>query len=123
MPDQRHLLGLRAEAATAGWLATRGWIVLARRWRTGAGELDVVALDPDGVLVAVEVKLRRTERAGGAMESIDRRRIRRQRAALVAFRAEMPSPGRQGQRIDLVAVRPAADGRWRLTHHRAIDEW
>ena len=122
MPDPRHLLGERAEAATAAWLAARGWTVLARRWRGGAGELDIVAIDPIGTLVAIEVKLRRTGRAGGPLEAISRRRLRRQRAALTAFRAAMAT-GPRGQRIDLVAVRPAGEGRGRLTHLPAIDEW
>ena len=123
MPDPRHLLGERAEAATSAWLTARGWTVLARRWRGGGGELDIVAIDPDGTLVAVEVKLRRTGRAGGPLEAISRRRLRRQRAALNAFRAAMATGSPRGQRIDLVAVRPAGDGRWRLTHLPAIDQW
>ena len=123
MPDPRHLLGARAEAATAVWLTSRGWIVVARRWRGPTGELDIVAFDTDGTLVGIEVKLRRTGRAGGPLDAIDRRRVRRQRAALTAFRATEGSSSGQGLRIDLVAVRPAADGRWRLSHLRAIDEW
>ena len=123
MPDPRHLLGARAEAATAAWLTARGWIVVARRWRGPAGELDIVAFDTDGTLVAIEVKLRRTGRAGGPFDAIDRRRVRRQRATLTAFRTANGSSSGQGLRIDLVAVRPAGDGRWRLSHLRAIDEW
>jgi putative endonuclease len=97
--------------------------VVARRWRGPTGELDIVAFDTDGTLVGIEVKLRRTGRAGGPLDAIDRRRVRRQRAALTAFRATERSSSGQGLRIDLVAVRPAADGRWRLSHLRAIDEW
>ena len=122
MPDQRHLLGMRAESATAAWLTRRGWVVLARRWRSTAGELDIVALDPDVVLVAVEVKLRSSGRAGGPFDEMDRRRIRRQQAALLSFRDEV-RPGAASLRIDLVALRPAAGGRWQLSHHSGIDRW
>jgi putative endonuclease len=122
VPDPRHVLGQRAEQATATWLATRGWTILARRWRCADGELDIVALDPDGVLVAVEVKLRRGARAGDPLESVDRLRIGRLRMALGRYRAEMPMPV-GGLRIDLVAVRPATDGAWRATHHRGVDAW
>jgi len=121
--DPRHALGERGEAAVAAWLATRGWTILARRWRCPFGELDLVALDPDDVLVAVEVKLRRCARAGNPLESIDRRRVARLRAALGRFRGEAPTGLGEGTRLDLVAVRPAGEGLWRLAHHRAIDAW
>ena len=123
MPDPRHALGERAEEVVAAWLSTRGWTVLARRWRCPQGELDLVAWDPDGVLVAIEVKLRRTGRAGGPSESVDRHRLQRLRSALGRFAAEARAPVGEGMRVDLVAVRPADGGRWRLTHQRAIDGW
>jgi putative endonuclease len=123
VPDPRHGLGERGEAAAAAWLASRGWTILARRWRCPYGELDLVALDPDRVLVAIEVKLRRGARAGDPLESVDRRRLARLRGALGRFRAEEEASRGEGTRIDLVAVRPAGEGLWRLSHHRAIDAW
>jgi len=123
VPDPRHLLGLRAEEATAAWLTTRGWTLLGRRWRCPEGEIDLVAVDPDGVLVAVEVKLRTTGRSGDPLETVDRRRLRRLRAALGRFGAMPECQGHVGLRIDLVAVRPAAEGQWRLAHHPGIGAW
>ena len=123
MPDLRHALGERAETAVAAWLTSRGWTILARRWRCPEGEIDLVALDPGGVLAAVEVKLRRTGRAGDPVESVDRRRIGRLRAALGRYRAEAPGRGAAGMRVDVVAVRPDGQGRWRLTRHAAVDAW
>ena len=123
MPDPRHLLGEQGEAMAAAWLTRRGWTVLARRWRCSAGELDLVARDPDGALVAVEVKLRRGARAGDPLESIDRRRLLRLRGALRQFRATHGQDVGDGLRIDLVAVTAAPDGQWRLAHHAAIDAW
>lgn len=123
MPDPRHALGERAEEAAAAWLSARSWTILARRWRCPEGELDLVALDPGGVLVAIEVKLRRTGRAGDALESIDRHRLRRLRTALVRFRAAAARPMSEEMRIDLVTLRPGGPGAWRLAHHRAIDAW
>jgi putative endonuclease len=123
VPDPRHALGQRAEQTTATWLATRGWTILARRWRCADGELDIVALDPDGVLVAVEVKLRRGGRAGDPLESVGRLRRGRLRAALGRYRAQAPMVGGDGLRIDLVGLRPVADGLWRVTHHRGVDQW
>ena len=122
MPNPRQALGERAEAAVAEWLTNRGWTVLARRWRCAEGELDIVARDPGRILVAVEVKLRQTGRAGAPLESVDRHRLRRLRSALGRYgAAEMPDVN--GWRIDLVAVRAADAGEWRLTHHPGIDAW
>jgi putative endonuclease len=123
LPDPRHLLGQRAEDTTATWLTTRGWTILARRWRCPEGELDLVALDPGGVLVAIEVKLRSSGRTGDPLESVDARRLRRLRAALSHFRVALTGSLGDGMRVDLVVVRPIGDGRWRLAHHRSIDGW
>jgi putative endonuclease len=123
MPDPRHTLGERAEGAAAAWLENRGWTILARRWRCPEGELDLVAHDPDGVLVAIEVKVRRTSRAGDPLESIDRQRLRRLRKALGSYRSEATGSTGDGLRVDLVALRAAEHGQWLLSHHRAIDAW
>lgn len=123
MPDPRHALGERAEEAAAAWLQTGGWTVLARRWRCPDGELDLVALDPGGLLVGIEVKVRQTGRAGDPLESIDRHRLRRLRTALGRFSSEASRSAGNGLRIDLVALRPDGEGRWRLSHHRGIDAW
>ncbi|MEP7041216.1 MAG: YraN family protein [Chloroflexota bacterium] len=123
MPNRRHALGERAEAAVATWLTTRGWRVVARRWRCAEGELDIVAYDPARILVAVEVKLRQTGRAGVALESLDRHRLRRLRSGLGRFVADAQMASPNGLRIDLVAVRAAGAGQWLLTHHPGIDAW
>lgn len=123
MADPRHLAGRRAEDAAAAWLATIGWTVLARRWRGAGGELDLVCRDPGGALVAVEVKLRRTERMGAAVESVNQRRIRRLRRSLGSFPDNARLPSGLCLRIDLVTVTPSSDGRWRMARFPSIDGW
>jgi putative endonuclease len=120
--DPRHLLGRRAEEATAAWLSAAGWTILARRWRRPEGELDLVCRDPDGVLVAVEVKLRSGERVGRPADSVVGRRIRRLRTALGSYASSERVPIPMGLRIDLVAVTPAGTA-WRLTRYASIDAW
>lgn len=102
----------------AGWLQASGWQVLAVRWRSPYGELDLVCLDAAGVLVAVEVKLRRTRRAGSPWDAVDARRLSRLRRSLAAYAAVAGQPGEL--RVDLVAVEPSGTG-WRLSRTPGID--
>jgi putative endonuclease len=122
MADPRHDLGRRGEDATARWLVASGWTLLDRRWRCEAGEIDLVLLDPEAVLVAVEVKLRRSRRSGTGAEAVDRRRLGRLRAALGRFATERRVAA-VGLRVDLVSVEPAGAGRWRLRRLPGIDGW
>ena len=108
MSDPRHVLGHAAEEAVAGWLSRAGWTILGRRMRAGAGgEVDLIALDPARTLVAVEVRARRSERAGAAAATVDQRRIARLEATLVAY-ASSVRPQHQGLRVDLVTAEPSA---------------
>ena len=122
MPDPRHRLGLEVEAAVADRLGRSGWRILERRCRTAAGELDLVCLDPAGVLVAVEVRARRSPRSGSAAESGSVAKVARLRRALRAYAA---GTGRRSVtlRVDLVTVDRDAQGRWRMARHPAIDGW
>ena len=108
MSDPRHTLGRAAEEVVAGWLVAAGWEVLDRRVRAGrGGEVDLIALDRRRVLVAVEVRARRSDRTGAAATTVDHRRVRRLEATLVAYCASRVVPHR-GLRVDLVTVEPAA---------------
>lgn len=114
MADPRHVLGRAAEEIVAGWLAAAGWEILDRRIRSGGGgEVDLIALDRRRVLVAVEVRARRSDRTGAAATTVDHRRIRRLEGTLVAYASARAVPHR-GLRVDLVTVEPATLGGWLL---------
>lgn len=122
MTDQRHALGLAAEAAAARWLASAGWRLIEQRRRTtGGGEVDLVAIDREGVLVAIEVRARRSRRAGDPTLSIDARRVARLRRSLVEI-AMAAAPVHRGLRVDLVTAEPVMDqpGAWRLVRTAGI---
>ena len=72
-------IGARAEALAAEYLMRHGLAIVARNFRTRAGEIDLIARD-GRVLVFVEVRLRRSAGYGGAVASITARK----RARLVA---------------------------------------
>jgi putative endonuclease len=115
MTDPRHRIGRDAEEAVARWLVDAGWTIIGRRVRArGGGEVDLLARDPHGVLVGVEVRARTTVRAGRAADTVDRRRVGRIARTLVAIASGWQ--GHTGLRIDLVTVEPVMPGRdrWRL---------
>lgn len=122
MSEPRHELGLRAESAVATWLATGGWAILERRWRVPAGELDLVCRDPDGVLVGIEVRARRTSRSGSPLESLTSRGLSRRRAALACYAREA-GIAIVGLRLDLVTAEPEPAEGWRLVRYPAVDAW
>jgi putative endonuclease len=115
MGDPRHDLGLAAEAAVATWLTDAGWRIVERRARSPTGgEVDIVAIDPERTLVAVEVRARRTRRAGEAALTVDQRRVMRLQRTLASIGNDRRR-GHRALRVDLVAVEPAGQpGRWRL---------
>lgn len=106
-PDQRRRaddFGRRGEAFAARWLEERGWEVVARRVRTKAGEIDLIARVP-GLIAFVEVKTRAT--AAELDLAIDEARLAR-----VAAAAELLAPdyARAGEdmRIDVLLIAPGA---------------
>lgn len=116
MADPRHILGEAAEDATARWLTACGWRVLERRQRgVGGGEVDLLALDPETTLVAVEVRARRSRRLGAPAASVDHRHVARVRRSLASLAAKSATPHR-GLRVDIVTAEPVDrhPGRWRL---------
>ena len=67
--DARAVAGRAAEDLAARFLDGQGLHVVARNFRTKRGEIDLIARD-GATLVFVEVRFRRSERHGGAAESI-----------------------------------------------------
>ncbi len=74
---------------------------MARRLRTGAGEIDLVA-ERDGLLAFVEVKARPV--LAGAAEALGVRQRARLLAAAETALADNPSWGARGVRFDVIVV-------------------
>jgi putative endonuclease len=101
MTTTRHARGVAAEQAAGAALAAEGWTLLARRVRTGAGEIDLLA-ERNGLLAVVEVK-RRASLAEAAYALGPRQRARLL-AAAEAVLAEHPEWGSAGVRFDVMVV-------------------
>jgi putative endonuclease len=96
-------LGLSAESCAAILLIAKGYRILARRWKTPFGEIDIVARRR-GTLVFVEVKAR--ERADDAAEAVTGRNQRRIIAAAELWLARNPADAQRDIRFDVVLVTP-----------------
>ncbi|MEO9191845.1 MAG: YraN family protein [Acetobacteraceae bacterium] len=103
-----HALGLDAEAAACAALERDGWSVLARRLRTKAGEIDVLA-EKAGLLAIIEVKSRPTLAVAAAALS-GRQRTRLIAAAAIVM-GEHPEWGEAGIRFDVLLVDAAGQVR------------
>jgi putative endonuclease len=93
--------GRSAETAAGQALERDGWVILARRLRTPAGEIDMV-VEKDGLLAIVEVKARPT--LSDAAVSLSARQQARLVAATDIVLATYPHWGKQGVRFDLLLV-------------------
>jgi putative endonuclease len=94
--------GRAGESLAALWLRLKGYRILARRVKTHAGEIDLVAAAPFGPVCFIEVKARAHARL--AAESVlDAQRTRIARAACL-YLASRPALARRGARFDIVTV-------------------
>jgi putative endonuclease len=78
--------GGRAESIAAAYLKREGLTIIGRNFRTRFGEIDLIARD-GRTLVFVEVRMRRSLRFGGALESITAAKRARMLAAANGYLA------------------------------------
>ncbi len=96
-------LGLSAESRAALLLIAKVYRILARRWKTPFGEIDIVARRRR-TLVFVEVKAR--ERAEDAAEAVTERGKRRIIGAAEFWPAQHPQDANSDIRFDVMLVSP-----------------
>jgi putative endonuclease len=96
-------LGLSAEARAAAYLMAKGFKIAAKRWRSPAGEVDIVARRGK-LLIFVEVKAR--ERIDDAAYSVTERQKRRIAAAAGAWLAANPDDAVCDIRFDALLIAP-----------------
>lgn len=105
MSDQKkktHDRGIMAEGAAELFLRAKGFQILARRYKTPVGEIDLIALD-DQYLVFIEVKARPS--LDEAMYSITPKMRERINAAAGHFTASFPEYADRPCRVDVMAVK------------------
>ncbi|HXG42097.1 MAG TPA: YraN family protein [Dehalococcoidia bacterium] len=116
MADPRRSLGAFGERLAASYLESRGYRIRQRNVRLQEGEIDLVA-EKDGCLVFVEVRTRRGQAAGTAAESVTPRKQARLLALAEAYLQVAGGDLPPQQRIDVVTVTLATDGRLLAIDH------
>ncbi len=101
---QTYETGLNGELDAEEYLRKHfGMTPLARRYRTRAGEIDLILLDDDTVVFA-EVKTRRTGSLGEGLAAVDRTKQRRIARAAMLYLMKRGWTDR-AVRFDVVEVR------------------
>jgi putative endonuclease len=95
--------GLSAESRAAAYLIGKGFRILARRWKSPVGEIDIVARRRS-LLIFVEVKAR--EKLDDAAWSVTPRQQQRIAAAAEIWLANNPDATFTDIRFDAVLVAP-----------------
>ncbi|KAB2883840.1 MAG: YraN family protein [Pseudorhodoplanes sp.] len=108
-------LGLTAENRAAAVLVAKGYRIVSRRWRSPAGEIDIVARRGN-VLVFIEVKARAAFDA--AAYAVTARQQRRIAAAAAAWLAVNTDDAGCDIRFDVILVAPR---RWPRHIEAAFD--
>ena len=84
--DPRQSLGKLGEDLACAELSRRGYAILARRYRTRFGEIDIIARDGE-TTVFVEVKTRDGDRFGDGAEAVTAWKQRRVAAMAIDYPA------------------------------------
>ncbi len=95
--------GVRGEQAAAGWLAERGYAILARNFRSRGGEIDIVA-EKQGAIVFVEVKSWRSHGAAELEYAIAATKQRRIASAARYFLSRRPALAGRALRFDVILL-------------------
>lgn len=111
---RRVRFGRFAETLCAWHLRLRGYRILARRFRTPLGEIDIVARR-GGLVAFIEVKARRD--LVQASESLSARQRHRITRAAAMYMQKQPPLQELDQRFDVMLVAP-----WSAPRH-VIDAW
>jgi putative endonuclease len=102
-----QIIGAAGERAAAEWLEREGFEILARNWRDGRYELDIVA-GRGGTLHFIEVKTRDGDSWESPEDAMTAAKQRAFRHAVAAWLARNPSE--LEPQMDLIAIDTDPDG-------------
>jgi putative endonuclease len=108
--------GSSGEEHAAEYLVNIGYIICERNFRVRGGELDIIAKDPQGTLVFVEVKTSRGVQAGTPQEWVTlkkQQQIYRIAHKYCAIQGIEDAP----MRFDVIGIQIDQDSKTQITHY------
>ncbi|MGH7576560.1 MAG: YraN family protein [Longimicrobiales bacterium] len=114
-----HDFGRRCEALAAAELAARGWVIVARNFRHGHKEVDLI-VRRGHTIAFVEVKGRSGQAFGHPLEAIGHGKRREVESAA---RGWIARHGRPGDRYRFDAVSVILNGREPARIDHIVDAW
>lgn len=117
MTKDTKRLGERGEDAAAAYLERAGLTIVERNWTCAAGEVDIVAIDGETVVLC-EVKTRRTAAKGSPDEAVTPAKQRRY-ARLASAYLQQAGLSETPVRFDVISILVIASDRALLRHHRS----
>ncbi|WP_416418719.1 YraN family protein [Paenarthrobacter aromaticivorans] len=114
----KDILGRNGEALAAGFLEHQGMRIVDRNWRCADGEIDIVALEGDTLVVA-EVKTRSSLDYGHPFEAVGSAKLARLHRLASSWCREHEVNARR-KRIDVVSVIHDGIGDPQLEHLRGV---
>ncbi len=100
----KRAIGAAKEELAANFLIDKGYRIIGRNVRNKCGEIDIIALNPDNLIVFAEVKYRSSDKYGDPAEAVDIRKIRKISKTAVSW---MISVGKRDDltcRFDVIAL-------------------
>jgi putative endonuclease len=116
MTDARQDLGKSGENLAASELESRGYAIVARRYRTAHGEIDIIARDGE-TMVFVEVRRKSSDERGTAAESVTPAKQRQVIRMAVEYLWLHGLYDRCPVRFDVVAIDDLPDGTPQMAVH------
>ncbi len=123
--NNKSEIGMRGEELACQYLIKEGYRILLRNYRQKWGEIDIIAKDPGGVLVFVEVKaMRQSNPAIAALspeENLTSAKLKKLQKTAQMFAGKHFDlvDEQSGWRIDLVAICLSANN-WTVRHYKNI---
>lgn len=101
---ERRKTGDIGEEAAANYLVKKGYSIIARNFKCKTGELDIVAMNSEGILAFVEVKSRKSTDYGLPCQAVSEKKRQRLIRTAQFFLLKNPQLRRFQPRMDIIEL-------------------
>jgi putative endonuclease len=119
MASVKNIIGDFGQQLAADFLLKRGYLILAEKYYTREGEIDIVA-QKDQQIIFIEVKTRSSAKFGLPEEAIDRQKKEKMQQAALLYLQEKPISD-DNYRFDCLAIEiDKKNKKAVIRHHKCI---